>query len=163
MSKKRAYVRRKPFDRIYRTIPIEEKFDRRIQMDGVTTCWYWAGNTNRVYGIIQHKKRAILAHRYAYERFVGPIPAGLEIDHMCRNVLCVNPRHLRAVTRLENMRAIPMEVRARGQRKPTCAKGHPYTEQSTMWVGSERVCRICRNAYQNARNRRLREQRALSR
>jgi hypothetical protein len=49
----------------------------------------------------------VLAHRWAYEHFIGPIPAGLEIDHLCRVRHCVNPAHLEPVTKSENRRRQP--------------------------------------------------------
>src|SRR5438876_386715 len=55
-------------------------------------CWRWTGtlNTNG-YGTIQVKGRTTLSHRVAYEHFVGPVPVGLELDHLCKNRWCVRP------------------------------------------------------------------------
>jgi hypothetical protein len=47
---------------------------------------------------------SVSPHRFAYELLVGPIPAGLVLDHLCRNRLCVNPNHLEPVTNSENPR-----------------------------------------------------------
>lgn len=67
-------------------------------------CWIWQGGiTDGGYGTFfdGHTRRA---HRWAYQRFVGSVPVGLELDHLCRQKLCVNPSHLEPVTRMENMR-----------------------------------------------------------
>lgn len=68
-------------------------------------CWLWNGSlTYDGYGLFRANNRATGAHRFAYEYFVGPIPAGLHIDHLCRVRNCVNPDHLEPVTPQENDR-----------------------------------------------------------
>ena len=94
-------------------------------------CWRWTGPTAGGYGRVQ-----IYAHRWMYEREVGPIPDGLQIDHLCRNPLCVNPEHLEPVTHAENQR--------RKSERPVCGKGHVFTEETTYWTPKGyRKCRIC--------------------
>lgn len=76
----------------------------KIQPDG--ECWSWtAYRSKKGYGSVAtgHGKTA-LAHRHVYELLVGPIPAGLELDHLCLNTSCVNPDHLEPVTGAENLR-----------------------------------------------------------
>lgn len=69
------------------------------------TCWLWGGRlAPHGYGSILVGKRHVRVHRFAYELLVGPIPAGLHIDHLCRVRHCVNPAHLEAVTNTENLR-----------------------------------------------------------
>ena len=68
------------------------------------SCWNWTGPQEREYGILWDGERNHRAHRWAYEHFVGPIPEGLEIDHLCFNTLCVNPKHLEPVTHEENLK-----------------------------------------------------------
>lgn len=80
-------------------------------------CWLWQGpRVHNGYGIISIQgsgvKTTIRAHRYAYEALVGPIPEGLQLDHLCRVRRCVNPAHLEPVTARENVRR---GVRARVQ------------------------------------------------
>lgn len=89
----------------------EIRFFRHVdkQLDG---CWMWTGmtaGTKSIYGYFRATTKAtdskMLAHRWSYEFHVGPIPEGLELDHVvCRRPLCVNPWHLEPVTPDENSR-----------------------------------------------------------
>jgi hypothetical protein len=110
----------------YQLPPLIERFEQRIKRrdDG---CWEWTGTrtSDRVYPrFCVEKTRYVLAHRFAYEHYVGPIPKGLTIDHLCRFTLCVNPEHLEPVTNVENvMRGNgPCAMNAR---KTHCKRGHP--------------------------------------
>lgn len=80
-------------------------FDRVLIGDG---CWEWSGATTpNGYGVIGRGRRGegnVMVHRAAYEELVGPIPAGLHVDHLCRNRLCCRPDHLEPVTQAENNR-----------------------------------------------------------
>lgn len=71
------------------------------------SCWLWTGSKTRVgYGQMRvggAGSRKTGVHRVAYELLVGRIPKGLDLDHLCRNTLCVNPDHLEPVTRKENL------------------------------------------------------------
>lgn len=70
-----------------------------------TNCWEWTGYIMPSgYGLTSRDGQKTSAHRANYEDFVGPIPEGYEIDHLCRNRACCNPGHLEAVTRSENQR-----------------------------------------------------------
>lgn len=86
------------------------------------------------------------AYHYSYEQENGPIPAGLEIDHLCRVPTCVRPSHLEAVTHAENMRRM-------GEAVTRCrAKGHPYTPENTYRSPrGERRCRECAREADRAR------------
>ena len=67
-------------------------------------CWLWRGATNKNgYGIVGSKGSVVLAHRAVYQELVGPIEAGMTLDHLCANKLCVNPSHLEPCSRRENM------------------------------------------------------------
>lgn len=104
-------------------------------------CWPWAGKIQSVarYGLYGRR----LAHRVAYTLAVGPIPEGMEIDHLCRNRACVNPAHMEPVT--HRMNALRGEgVGAVHSRKATCPNGHAY-ELSYPSDHGRRRCRRCRS------------------
>lgn len=84
------------------------------------------------------------SHRVSYELSIGPIPAGLELDHVCRKPLCVNPRHLEPVTKKENQRRSPLRGAFFGS-KTHCPFGHPYDQKNTYRYKGSRFCRKCRN------------------
>jgi hypothetical protein len=121
------------------------------KVDKSDGCWDWTGyKTATGYGRVQGTK---YAHRVAYELQVGPIPDGLEIDHLCRNRGCVNPAHLEVVTHQEN------QLRGNGPcglnaRKTHCPRGHEYTEKNTRVYQGHRMCRTCRRDDERERRRR---------
>lgn len=83
------------------------------------------------------------AHRWSYVTFVEPIPDGLHIDHLCRNPKCVNPDHLEAVTRVENVLRGESQW-ARNARKSECPSGHPLSGDNLRHTSrGERRCREC--------------------
>lgn len=88
--------------------PISERLWSKVTKLGPDDCWPFAGNLNKGYGVLKvdstHKQ--VLAARVAYEVTHGPLPEGLEIDHVCRNRLCCNPAHLEPVTHTENMKRV---------------------------------------------------------
>jgi hypothetical protein len=118
--------------------------------DSTDDCWLWTGATTRRvngYGRFSVAGRLTLAHRFAYEYVRGPIPVGLEIDHLCRKPPCVNPWHLEPVTRSINVRrgrAIERSI-ARNRAKTHCPHGHPYDEANTYVAPTGyRQCRVCK-------------------
>lgn len=101
-----------------------ERFWAKVDRRNDNECWAWTAGTadhgNARYGQFHIAGRTVSAHRAAYTLLVGMIPDGLQIDHLCRNTLCVNPAHLEAVTQRENiLRAIrPRHVGAERRSAP---------------------------------------------
>jgi len=88
--------------------PTSRGFETKIDKSAPNGCWLWLGTTNKrsdKAGYAQTKidGKKVLVHRVLYEMHYGPIPDGWEIDHLCRVERCVNPAHLEAVTRQENL------------------------------------------------------------
>ena len=87
--------------------PIDPAVRLMNRVTKTNTCWRWTGAVNNCgYGklSIPPRGKQILAHRLSYLLFVGDIPKGYELDHLCRVRECVNPEHLEAVLHKENMR-----------------------------------------------------------
>lgn len=84
----------------------KRRFFRHVRRQRFTGCWLWVGPiAGGIYGgFTPAPGQHTYAHRFAYEQLRGPIPANLEIDHLCRNTRCVNPAHLEPVTHQENLR-----------------------------------------------------------
>lgn len=114
-------------------------------------CWEWLGYKIRGgYGAIKWQGRTHCAHRVAYECLIGPIPKGLELDHLCRNRGCVRPDHLEPVTHSENIRRGqgPYLTRLRHQEKTSCPQGHPYSGTNLrVRPNGKRDCRACDRDY----------------
>jgi len=125
-------------------MPDHEAAMDKIERVPFSGCWVWMGTVaNNGYGKIGKS----VAHRIFYEQEFGPVPEGLQLDHLCRNRLCVNPAHLEPVTQRENiMRGTsPTAVNAR---KTHCIRGHEYTTENTyIRSNGYRMCRACDYAF----------------
>ena len=84
-----------------------------------------------------------LAHRREWERAYGPVPAGMTLDHLCRNKACINVDHLEVVTMRENVLR-SNNVCAQNARMSACSEGHPFDETNTYRYSGRRHCRVCR-------------------
>lgn len=110
-------------------------------------CWNWTGSKDSSgYGTMQvpGTRKTASAHRYVYQSLVGEIPAGMCIDHICRNHACVNVEHLRVVSRRTNNIENSNGASAINIRKTHCKHGHPFDTANT-YVDSRgrRGCRAC--------------------
>lgn len=128
--------------------PAIDRFVEKVEVTD-TGCFIWTGGKVgplRNYGGFYAGRRKYgdsgkaRAHRWSYETFVGPIPDGLEIDHLCRNGLCVNPDHLEPVDHQANI------DRSHGNGAKThCIRGHAFTEENTYRnKRGDRSCKTCR-------------------
>ena len=107
----------------------------------MTECWLWDGKTDKD-GYARTSEARFGTRRVcrvSYDLFVGPIPAGLEIDHLCRERRCVNPEHLEAVPHAENARRAAAAI-------THCPKGHEYAGENLLRYGASRKCRTCNRA-----------------
>lgn len=120
-----------------------------IEIDPDTKCWLWQHRLdNDGYGRIKVGGRAgvpAAAHRVSYAEHVGPIPAGFQIDHLCRARSCVNPDHLEPVTGRVNTMRSPIAPAAINARKTHCIAGHALVG-SNLYTSTAgyRYCRSCR-------------------
>lgn len=136
--------------RILKRRPVARRFLRRCvphptEMFNGHPCWEWKGGRIPAgYGTFTTDHRTKPAHRVSHEQFKGPIPVGLEIDHLCRNRWCVNPTHLEAVTKATNVRRSD-SLAGRRSRQTHCMWGHEFDEANT-YISKRgwRECRKCR-------------------
>lgn len=143
---KNAKIPGKPFR------PLLDRFAEMIQLNLGTECWEWLGVLDKGgYGQIKERlsanvKRKLLAHRASYELFVGDITDDLTVDHRCRNAKCVNPYHLRLMTRSQNSDGGWVK---KFREATHCKHGHPFNELNTILRPLKngkfgRGCRVCR-------------------
>jgi len=135
---------------------IRELLQEKVQSDE-NECWIWQESRDtHGYGRVYFGSYDGHAHRLSYRAFKGPIPNGLFILHSCDNPPCINPDHLKVGTQQDNMDDV--RERGRGKNKAThCKNGHEFTEENTVWNGSQRFCRACRQTASRNYARRTRE------
>lgn len=124
-----------------------ERFWSKVNKNTESGCWEWNASKDRHgYGQFGILYGTYLSHRISYELMNGSIPAGLEIDHLCRNHGCVNPNHLQAVTHRENVMRGNSALRRPWQLKDKCKSGHALTSDNIRLVegGNVRECRKCK-------------------
>src|SRR3990167_3108856 len=162
-----------PMPREYTRLPVHERFWPKVDKTGPiivadetwppnapdppgTPCWVWTAHVSKSgYGRFGAESRPIrieYAHRWAYEQGHGPIPKGLEADHLCRNPPCVRQDHIELVTHAENDR----RGRSANAAKSHCKYGHEFTTRNTYRLknGRARGCRECHLAAMRRQERR---------
>lgn len=124
----------------------EERFWSHVERRGPEECWPWTGaQDGHGYGCMMMgrrgiNRRVVKAYRVAYELLIGKVPEGLQLDHLCRNPICVNPKHLEPVTSKENtMRGNNQTVRQSQQTH--CLRGHFLSKEH--YYRGKRQCRPC--------------------
>lgn len=114
------------------------------KVDKAGDCWLWTGVRNpKGYGRFHLGGRLLMAHRIAYELTVGPIPEGMQLDHLCRTRACVRPDHLEPVTQRVNiLRGVAPS--AQNAQRAECVNGHAFTPANTYTTpNGRRQCRVC--------------------
>jgi hypothetical protein len=121
-----------------------QRFLEKIEHDEETGCLLWTAYIDRSgYGRFHGEPgRAVLAHRYAYEEWIGPIPEGMHLDHLCRVRRCVNPWHLEVVTPYENYWRGD-SFAAINARKTECDQGHALEGDNLKIIETVRIERVC--------------------
>lgn len=143
----------------WRPSTLSARFLAKVRVEERSGCWIWTGyRTPLGYGKFRVGGRtgeALLAHRVSYETTVGPIPEGLDLDHLCNHRACVRPDHLRPATHFANVR------RAWGGNADAtrCVRGHSLEDPGNVYVRPHDLARICRTC-QRAAQRRFRATRA---
>jgi hypothetical protein len=139
------------------TIEIERRTKARFlarcrpeQRGYATECWVWKSTMGaNGYGRFQITRKPFIkesiAHRASYMIFKGPIPEGMDIDHVCRNRDCVNPGHLRILSHRENVLS-GRTFAANNRAKTHCPSGHEYSTENTYLFRGMRMCKECRRA-----------------
>ena len=136
-----------------------ERFARIVKAG---ECWTWQGRLNKSgYGRVGvGTGRDMPVHRWVYEQLCGPIPTGMELDHLCRNRACVAPNHLEPVTRQENARRA-REAMERGAHKDVCKYGHAMIPENLV-VRKSRLgadAHECRKCIRDRNSRKYRKRR----
>jgi hypothetical protein len=139
-------------------LKLPQRIQDKVEIEPNSGCWIWTGRVQKgrgypvfdFYNPLNQKNRPVRVNRLLYEMYVAGIDDGLELDHLCRTPLCVNPKHLEAVSHAENMRRHQATVSP----KTHCIRGHEYAVVGFYLVngshGVERRCKECQRI-KNAR------------
>lgn len=122
-----------------------EKFLGKVKKGLPNECWPWEGTTNNGYGQVTMPGRQVAAHRLSYQAWIGPIPEGLDIHHVCHNKLCVNPAHLEALPHKDHTRQHLTNPLTQNFLKTHCLRGHELSGYNVYVINGSRNCRECNN------------------
>lgn len=140
--------------------PLERFFEKVIWNGDEDECWEWQAALSRGYGSFWDGAANVTAHRWLWQHWNGPVPEGLELDHLCSNPRCVNPAHLETVTHRTNMlRGATKASRLASQTH--CQKGHSLSGLNvyrTPGRPTQRNCRICARERKRAWRAKRREE-----
>jgi hypothetical protein len=144
-ARKNGTVRQYPLVNMALEIPVPDRFWAKVRV--TDSCWEWTGRVNEQgYGTFRGGSHMVYVHRWSWERQRAPIPAGLTVDHLCRNRRCVRIDHLEIVTNSENA------LRSWDGRRGMCVRGHDLAIHGYVRPDTgARFCRICANDLRRAR------------
>lgn len=158
----------RPGHRGFYPIPVEERFWAKVDRRGPAECWIWLAartGTGGRYGSFnadgrrKGKRTTVLAHVFAYELLIGPVPSGHDLHHLieegaCSSTLCVNPAHLEPVTRREHVRRGVRGFAAINAAKERCIRGHVLIGENVYQTSTGgRGCEQCRSEYRASKRR----------
>jgi hypothetical protein len=144
-------------NRVNRVGTESERFWRKVKI-AENGCWEWIGTVDSIredgnggYGRFRlaggRKAKLERAHRWSFIKYVGPIPDGFDLDHLCRNRKCVNPLHLEPKTRRDNA-LCGNGISAINIKKTKCPQGHPLSGDNIKTIklpsgAAGRRCKLC--------------------
>ena len=141
----------------YNKSPLHDRLLSNIRISDDSQCWSWKSPLVQGRAKIKYRYKSLFAYRVAYEYFVGAIPDGLTLDHLCENKGCVNPFHLEPVTQGENVsrhfenRRYERGVGVGGR----CLHGHVLDKSNLAVYSGQIRCKKCNveNALRWRRNK----------
>lgn len=137
-------------NRNHADMEFRREFGKFIQLDWETGCWLWNGPRQNPFGHRQFMWRlngTRIAHRIAWQLYIGPISKGMCVLHKCDVPNCINPKHLFLGTQADNINDMHEKGRAhRSQKQTHCVNGHPFNEKNTFKKeNGTQGCKRCRS------------------
>lgn len=127
-----------------------DTFWSKVSIGNPTECWLWTKSLRQGYGVYWNGKKNVAAHRFSVEISGRDIPASMVVDHTCRNRSCVNPAHLRVVTRYQNVHENSRAIAHLKSLQTHCGKGHELVGSNLRNRKGKRLCRECERLWQSS-------------